>query len=354
MPAINSIKALKQSSNGYLSLSLHLTLRLIVVLISVHASTFIYAAESLRTQGFVVVPGGPVWFEVDGISDTAELEDEEGEIPLVTLHGGPGGTSCGFTRLYGLGKGRPVLRYDQLGTGRSGRPNDMSLWTVGRYVDELHILRQKLGLEQIHLLGHSWGGALAAAYVLEKGTKGIVSLTLSSPLLSSPAWMEDANYLRAQLPAAVQQVLDEHEAAGSTDSDEYAAATDEFYRRYVRGGDSLEPLAACAGADGNNVIYEYMWGETEFNATGTLVDFDVTDRLDEIDIPVLLIGGEFDEARPERLAQFQDMLPNAQLETIDAAAHGTISRQPEAYRKRLEAFLSAAEGGSVLGNRPGL
>ena len=349
MPTKRSIKVSQQLSNCGHTLSLGSTMRLIVFLTSVHASASIYAAESLRTQGFVIVPGGPVWYEMDGITGLVELDDAEGEIPLVTLHGGPGGTSCGFTRLYGLGRGRPVLRYDQLGTGRSGRPNDMSLWTVDRYVDELHILRRELGLKQIHLLGHSWGGALAASYVLEKGTEGIVSLTLSSPLLSSPAWMEDANYLRSQLPLAVQQVLDEHETSGTTDSDDYAAATDEFYRRYVRGGDRLEPLAPCVGAGGNDVIYKYMWGETEFNATGTLVNFDVTDRLGEIDIPVLLIGGEFDEARPERLAQFQAMLPNAQLETIDDAAHGTISRQPGAYRQRLEAFLSEAEG-----NRSGL
>lgn len=350
MRTTNPTKEPKQSNNGYLRLTRSLSLRLIASLLCLYTTTLLNAAESPRAQGFISVPGGPVWYEIGGISDIDELGDEGNRIPLVTLHGGPGGTSCGFTRLYGLESDRPVLRYDQLGTGRSGRPDDISLWTVDRYVDELHILRQELGLQQIHLLGHSWGGALAAAYVLEKGTAGIVSLTLSSPLLSSPAWMEDANKLRAQLPAAVQQVLDEHEAAGTTDSEEYAAATDEFYRRYVRGGERLEPLAACAGANGNSVIYEYMWGVTEFNATGTLVDFDVTGRLGEIDIPVLLIGGEFDEARPERLAEFQGMLPDARLETIEDAAHGTISRQPEAYRRRLEAFLSESEAESVSGN----
>lgn len=349
MPTSKSLKRL----NAHPAQPLALPLRLVVALLCVCLNVFASAAESTRVQGFVMVPGGPVWYEIDGISNTDELDEEGGKIPLLTLHGGPGGTSCGFTRLHGLDSGRPVLRYDQLGTGRSGRPDDMSLWTVSRYVDELHMLRQELGLEQIHLLGHSWGGALAAAYVLEKGAEGIVSLTLSSPLLSSPAWMEDANYLRAQLPAAVQQVLDEHEAAGTTDSDEYAAATDEFYRRYVRGGDRLEPPASCAGAGGNDVIYEYMWGETEFNATGTLIDFDVTHRLGEIDIPVLLIGGEFDEARPERLAEFRSMLPDAQLETIEGAAHGTISRQPEVYRQRLEAFLSEAEADGVRSNQPG-
>ena len=132
------------------------------------------------------------------------------------------------------------MRYDQLGSGRSGRPDDPSLWTVARFVEELHVVRQQLGLGQMHLLGHSWGGALAAAYVLEKGTEGIASVILSSPLLSTPMWIEDANYLRSLLPSDVQQTLTEHEAAGTIDSDEYQAASDVFYERHVYGGERSE------------------------------------------------------------------------------------------------------------------
>ena len=97
-------------------------------------------------QGFVDVPGGPVWYNVAGNGPG---------IPLLVLHGGPGGTSCGFTLLEPLGDQRPIVRYDQLGTGRSGRPDDLSLWTVEHFVEELHVLRTELGLDQMHLLGHS-------------------------------------------------------------------------------------------------------------------------------------------------------------------------------------------------------
>jgi len=285
-------------------------------------------------QGFVDVPGGPVWYNVAGKGPG---------IPLLVLHGGPGGTSCGFTLLEPLGDQRPIVRYDQLGTGRSGRPDDLSLWTVEHFVEELHVLRMELGLDQMHLLGHSWGGSLAAAYVLEKGTDGIASVILSSPLLSTPLWVADANIQRSQLPEDVQRTLVEHEKAGTTDSEEYESASEVYYERHMYAGEKPEPNPECASAPWSQFVYEYMWGPQEFYATGTLVDFDVTDRLYEIDVPVLFLTGQFDEARPETVAGFQKLVPGSQFTIIMDAGHATLSKKPQEYRAILENFLDSVE-----------
>jgi len=285
-------------------------------------------------QGFIDVPGGPVWYKVVGSGPG---------IPLLALHGGPGGTSCRLSLLEPLSDQRPIVRYDQLGTGRSGRPDDLSLWTVDHFVKELHVLRQKLGLEQIHLLGHSWGASLAAAYVIEKGTDGIASVILSSPLLSTTLWVEDANIQRSQLPEDVQRTLTEHEEAGTTDSDEYKAASEVYYERHMYAGERPEPPAECDGAPWSQLIYEYMWGPQEFYATGTLVDFDVTDRLNEIDVPVLFLTGQFDEARPETVAGFQKLVPGSQFTVITDVGHDSLSKKPQEYRTILENFLDLVE-----------
>lgn len=286
-------------------------------------------------QGFIDVPGGPVWFKITGTGPG---------LPLLTLHGGPGGTSCGNSLLEPLGDERPVIRYDQLGTGRSGRPDDLSLWEVERFVEALHVIRQELRLDEFHLLGHSWGGALAAAYIIEKGTEGVASVTLSSPLLSTPAWIADANYLREQMPEDIQETLTKHEEAGTSDSEEYKAASREFYALHVSRGERKEEATGCDGVTGSSLIYNYMWGPTEFRSTGNLVNFDVTDRLHEIDVPVLFMAGEFDEARPERLAEFQRLIPGSQLVVIKGVAHASLSRGPVVYRQALEKFLDWAEG----------
>jgi len=285
-------------------------------------------------QGFIDVPGGPIWYKITGNGPG---------IPILALHGGPGGTSCDFALLEPLGDQRPIIRYDQLGTGRSGRPDDVSLWTVERFVEELHVLRQKLGLKQMHLLGHSWGASLAAAYVLEKGTDGIASVIFSSPLLSTPLWVADANIQRSQLPEDVQQTLTEHEKAGTTDSDEYEAASEVYYERHMYAGKRPETLAACIGAPWSQFVYEYMWGPQEFYATGTLVNFDVTDRLHQIDVPVLFMTGQFDEARPETVAGFQQLIPGSQFTVIEDAGHASLSKHPQEYRTILENFLESVE-----------
>jgi proline iminopeptidase len=307
---------------------------LLTALLLALCQTGISRADPLPGQGFIDVPGGPVWYSVAGTGPG---------IPLMVLHGGPGGRICEYSRLDVLGDERPVIRYDQLGSGRSGRPNNLALWTVERFVEELDVVRQELGLQQMHLLGHSWGGALAAAYVLEKGTRGIESVILSSPLLSTSLWIEDANYLRSLLPPDVQQTLTEHEVAGTTGSEEYQAASDLFYERHVRGGEPIEPADECDGAPMGQFVYEYMWGPTEFHATGILIDFDATDQLHEIDVPVLFIAGEFDEARPERVAEFQRLIPGSKFTIILDAAHGTFIRKPDEYRNILETFLDSVE-----------
>lgn len=286
-----------------------------------------------RKGGFIDAPGGPVWYEIMG---------DGAHAPLVVIHGGPGGTSCSLQVLSALGDERAVIRYDQLGAGRSGRPDDASLWHRDRFVDELDALRGALGLSQVHLLGHSWGGALAAYYLLETGGEGVLSLTLSSPLISTSKWIEDANILRAGLPDDVQAILTAEEKAGTTNSEAYKQATDEFYARYFTRGEAMEEYV-CEDAPRNPLIYEQMWGPTEFYATGNLKDFDLTSRLKDITVPTLFITGEFDEARPDTVQAFATKVPGARMVVIPDVGHASFSRAPDLYRMIVRDFINLAE-----------
>ena len=77
--------------------------------------------------------------------------------PLLLLHGGPGYTSRGFEILDQLADltRRQIISYDQLGCGKSSMPDQPELWRPETWLEELAALRRHLGLERIHLLGHS-------------------------------------------------------------------------------------------------------------------------------------------------------------------------------------------------------
>jgi proline iminopeptidase len=127
--------------------------------------------------GYIPVEGGRVWYKIVGAGTPG--------IPLLTLHGGPGYPHDYLEPLEQLAGERPVIFYDQLGCGRSDRPNDRALWRVDRFVRELAQVRQALGLERIHLFGHSWGAMLAVDYLLSGASAA--SLILASPALRSGA-----------------------------------------------------------------------------------------------------------------------------------------------------------------------
>ncbi|MEO7134067.1 MAG: proline iminopeptidase-family hydrolase [Vicinamibacterales bacterium] len=285
---------------------------------------------SVAPEGFVHVPGGRVFYTTMGSGDRT---------PLLLLHGGPGGRSCGFSVLRELAADRRVIRYDQLGSGQSDRPTDLNLWTTARFVDELDALRNALGLREVHILGHSWGSTLATEYLLTKGQRGVKSVILSSPLISTPRWLADARRLRSTLPEPVQSALSKCEAVETADDPSCQAANDVFEEHFVRGAKALPAVPECEGITGGDQVYRHMWGAAEFTATGVLRDYDRTDRLAELKVPVLFLAGRHDEAAPETVADFQRRVPGAKMTVLENSAHSTYRTETAEYIKIVRQFL---------------
>src|SRR5215217_3558120 len=144
---------------------------------------------SLRDEeGTVEVDGYRVWYRQVG----------SGEVPLLLLHGGPGAGHDYLEPLEALSVDRTVVFYDQLGCGRSDKPDDRSLWRMERFVSEVDAVRRALGLERVHLLGQSWGGWLAIEYMLSR-PRGILGLVLASNSASISQFVTEAERLKAAL-----------------------------------------------------------------------------------------------------------------------------------------------------------
>jgi proline iminopeptidase len=294
-------------------------------------------------EGYIEVAGGRVWYRIVGANRTGT--------PLLCLHGGPGMPHDylePLADLAGLGAGRPVIFYDQLGCGRSDRPPDDSLWTVDRFVEELATVHRALGLDRPHLFGNSWGGWLALQYTLDRRPE-LASLVLSSSPPSVERWITDCAGLRAELGAPVREVLDSHEAAGYFGCPEYQWAVTQFYRRHVcrqvPWPDCLERTFAGMGGD----VYLTMWGQSEFGpVTGRLRNWDVTARLDEIDMPTLVTGGRYDEARPEHLGVLSEGISGAELVIFENSSHMAFIEERTRYMQVVDDFLVRAESRSRI------
>jgi proline iminopeptidase len=291
--------------------------------------------DPATTEGYVAVPGGRIWYQIIGA-------DRPG-VPVLCLHGGPGMPHDYLEPLADLASGRPVIFYDQLGCGRSDRPADDSLWTTDRFVEELAVVRDALGLERLHLFGNSWGGWLALQYTLDRRPR-LESLILSSSPPSVSRWITDCAELRAGLDKPVRDVLDSHEAGGYFSCPEYQWAITQFYRRHVCRQDpwpaGVERTFAGMGAD----VYLTMWGPSEFGpVTGRLRDWDVTGRLGEIGVTALVTGGRYDEARPAHLAILAEGLRDAELAIFENSSHMAFIEERASYIHVVEDFLARIE-----------
>ncbi|HEU5434435.1 MAG TPA: proline iminopeptidase-family hydrolase [Thermomicrobiales bacterium] len=291
-------------------------------------------------EGKIPFKGYETWYQIIGEGE------EPGKFPLLCLHGGPGAGHDYLESLAAMADtDRRVIFYDQLGCGRSSIPaSKPEMWTVDLYVDEIDAVRRALGLERIHLLGQSWGGMLAMEYALTQPA-GLVSLTIASSPASMLQWVAEANRLREDLPAAAQQTLLTHEAAGTTDSPAYETAMMEFYRRHVC---RLEPMPdyvqrTFASIAKNPEVYHTMNGPSEFHVVGTLKNWDVIDRLGEIHVPTLVTSGRFDEATPLIAETVSSRIPGAQWVVFEASSHMAHAEEAELYMDVLDQFLTSVE-----------
>jgi proline iminopeptidase len=286
-----------------------------------------------RHQGYVDVGDGRVWYESAG----------HGDRTLLLLHGGPGGNSEDLSPFLELASdGFRVVRYDQLGSWRSDQPDDPSLWNVPRFAAEVERVRLALNLGRMHLLGQSWGAFLAIEYALHHG-QHLRSLTLASGAASTRECVAGMDAWRRELPAETQAVMARHEASQEYTHPEYLAAMEVLYsRNFCRVSPWPEPLQT-ASEHMSLPVYTSMWGPNEFTCTGTLIEWDRTDRLGEITNPTLITVGEFDEVHPSCAQTLHRGIAGSQLEIFAGCGHAAHLEDHEWFKQVLLDFLNRVD-----------
>lgn len=260
-------------------------------------------------------------------------------LPLVYVHGGPGG-NCDLAKLYlrDLASERPLIFYDQLGSYHSPAPLSDELMRPERFTEELDAIMTACNISYAALLGHSWGAAIAIDYAITHTDK-VAGVILSSPLISTPRWIEDAKHLLSQMPEEAQEAIRHHEAAGTTNDPAYTNASNIFYKRHFCRLDPWPQSILDSFSKTNRALYKKMWGPSEFSCTGTLRNHHRFPDLHKLSMPVLLTAGRYDEARPETMKDAAREIPDSRLVIFEDSAHTPYIEESNAFRETIANFV---------------
>ncbi|GGD30364.1 proline iminopeptidase-family hydrolase [Flavobacterium orientale] len=267
---------------------------------------------------------------------------------VLLLHGGPGGTHECFAAFDGYLPNEEIeyIYYDQLDSYYSDKPNDSTLWTTERFVEEVEQVRIALHLtkDNFYLLGHSWGGILAMEYAL-KYQQNLKGLIISNMMMSAPDYGKYANEVLG--PKLDPEVLKEIKALEAKNDFSNPRYTELLMNHYYTKHILRLPLEAWPEPINrmfnhlNPNIYVYMQGHSEFGMTGdaTLKNWDVTDRLKSIKTPTLVIAGTHDTMDPKHMEWVANELPNGRLLLCENGSHLAFYDDQKTYFPGLIKFV---------------
>lgn len=287
------------------------------------------------TQFITLSSGYHLWTQTQG----------KGDIHLMTLHGGPGGTNEVFENFaerlapYGV----RVTRYDQLGSFYSDQPdfsdpaNRQQFLNIDYYLSEVEQVRQQLGIDHFYLLGQSWGGVLAIEYAL-KYPEHLNGVILSSMIDNLDEYIVNINRIRETMfskedVAYMQQIEQQH----AFDDAKYQVLVSELGEHYLHHAKDPQPRHLISTLA--TPVYNYFQGDNEFVMVGALKDWDRRADIHRIAVPTYLTFGGH-ETMPLAAAQrMAKTIPDATLHVTPNAGHGQMLDNPTDYFSHLGDWL---------------
>lgn len=301
-------------------------------------------ADIEETNGKIVIDeeGHSVFYRIFGVGDESFLH----------LHGGPGAGSGRALPFAALARAPDikVILYDQLGCGQSDKPDDPSLWTVRRFVEEVEAVRRRLNLGKLHLMGRSWGGMLALQYALDY-PDNLKSLILSNTGADGAECAAALHRLYSELPVEVYRKVLRYIRGEDLSQAELHDMMAEFMGRHMRRTTpfNLEESKAfwlsgpLAGLESFLKLqsFQTLWGSNIAQCTGPIAQWSVADRLHEIKAPTLILCGLYDEIPPEVHKTMAKRIPDNEFIIFGNSSHLiTEEKESAAYLGVISNFLS--------------
>lgn len=263
------------------------------------------------------------------------LHDQGEGFPVMLIHGsGPGVTAWANWRLCipELAKHRRVIAPDMLGFGFSERPAD-KVYNKARWVDHAIGVMDTLGLEQVDLVGNSFGGGLALALAIQHPHRVRRLVLMGSVGVSFPITPGlDAVWGYEPSLDNMRNLLNIFAYDRSRVTDELAELR---YQASIQPG-FQESFSAMFPPP------RQRWIEMLASSQGEIA---------KLPNPTLILHGHEDQVIPVAASQtLLELIPNAQLHVFKKCGHWTQIEHAKRFIQLVNNFLQEADQASTTGH----
>jgi len=249
--------------------------------------------------------------------------------PLVFLHGiGLDAATVSWRHaMPALAPERTVYAPDLPGHGDSDKPD--RAYTTDYYLETVAAFIDGLGIEEPAVAGLSMGGALALGHTLDGGSVERLVLVDSYGLGADAYWRTAASSV-LQTPILGNMLW---HGVGSSQT---------AIRNSLRSMGPGEPPQQLV-EDLDNVVDRQTvramrrWQQSEFRWCGFRTDY--SDRLDEIDVPTLLVHGAVDPLLPRRWSErAAGAVTDSTLKIFEDCGHCPPREHPDRFNRAVRTF----------------
>lgn len=286
---------------------------------------------------YASINGTKIFFDIEG--NGVELEDgglKEKPVCFL-LHGGPGGTHFNFKpHVKKLAEEVQLVYIDNRGSGFSAKGPQES-YTLENNVEDIEALRQYLGLKEIYILGHSYGGMVAMSYArkYQQNLKGLILVTTSP----SYRFMEKAQEFIEKNGTDDQKRVTQYLWDGSFES---AEQVQEYY-------EVMSPLYSekvkKEGVSGSGVSSVNRSFEALNEGFGNFLKrYDLTGCLSDISVPTLVIAGKHDWITPvDENELIAELIPDSKFVLFENSSHNVLADENEKFTSTVGSFIANTE-----------
>jgi pimeloyl-ACP methyl ester carboxylesterase len=243
----------------------------------------------------------------------------EGEPTVILIHGGMLDCTMWDVQFELLSRTHHVMRYDASAHGKSALPPEA-------YLDHLDLegLLDELGIERVVLVGLSMGGRIAIDFALERPDRVDAIVAVGSGL-------SGYRFEGPQMEAATKTMI------AAWKSGDFDALVEAFQRSWT---DGPHRQPEHVDPEVRERVRKMARHGAEKTMEGRMLRPPAIDRLDDLDLPMLIVVGELDMPGIHEIAgMLVDANPKAELVAVPDVGHYVNLEAPEQFNELLVGYL---------------